>query len=147
MLWLSVRFSSHFNWRINVICPLLSGYESIALISFTFSGCTHLIQSACGCGSAFPLDKTCRLDLALPYHSMEKDLPPSQLIKCPSLFVLVCKSALYFFVCCLQLLSMEQPWTLVLDDPLANSFIAPATDDINDDHQLICKCSLFMIST
>ncbi|OWM74707.1 hypothetical protein CDL15_Pgr004670 [Punica granatum] len=35
-----------------------------------------------------------------------------------------------------KVLSMEEPWTLILDDPLANSFIAPATDDIKDDHQL-----------
>ncbi|MBA0696144.1 hypothetical protein Goari_002727 [Gossypium aridum] len=32
---------------------------------------------------------------------------------------------------------MTEPWTLILDDALANSFIAPATDDIKDDHQLI----------
>ncbi|XP_024973720.1 zinc finger protein ZPR1-like isoform X3 [Cynara cardunculus var. scolymus] len=36
----------------------------------------------------------------------------------------------------LQLLSIEEPWTLVLDDAMANSFIAPVTDDIKDDHQL-----------
>ncbi|KAK4781404.1 hypothetical protein SAY86_015506 [Trapa natans] len=35
-----------------------------------------------------------------------------------------------------KILSMEEPWTLILDDPLSNSFIAPATDDIKDDHQL-----------
>ncbi|GAB4834311.1 hypothetical protein Ancab_032563 [Ancistrocladus abbreviatus] len=35
-----------------------------------------------------------------------------------------------------KLLSLEEPWTLIIDDPLANSFIAPATDDIKDDHQL-----------
>ncbi|XP_037492415.1 zinc finger protein ZPR1 homolog isoform X2 [Jatropha curcas] len=35
-----------------------------------------------------------------------------------------------------KLLSLEEPWTLILDDGLANSFIAPATDDIKDDHQL-----------
>ncbi|XVF37539.1 hypothetical protein REPUB_Repub20aG0017500 [Reevesia pubescens] len=35
------------------------------------------------------------------------------------------------------ILSMAEPWTLILDDPLANSFIAPATDDIKDYHQLI----------
>ena len=38
-----------------------------------------------------------------------------------------------------QLLSLEEPWTLILDDVLANSFIAPLTDDIKDDHQLTCK--------
>ncbi|KAK8558233.1 hypothetical protein V6N13_038706 [Hibiscus sabdariffa] len=36
-----------------------------------------------------------------------------------------------------KILSMSEPWTLILDDALANSFIAPATDDIKDDHQLI----------
>ncbi|XVE84403.1 hypothetical protein DITRI_Ditri17bG0009800 [Diplodiscus trichospermus] len=36
-----------------------------------------------------------------------------------------------------KILSMTEPWTLILDDALANSFIAPATDDIKDDHQLI----------
>ncbi|KAF9683802.1 hypothetical protein SADUNF_Sadunf04G0052100 [Salix dunnii] len=35
-----------------------------------------------------------------------------------------------------KLLNVEEPWTLILDDALANSFIAPATDDIKDDHQL-----------
>ena len=41
----------------------------------------------------------------------------------------------------LQLLSFEEPWTLILDDALANSFIAPVTDDMKDDHQLTCKFS------
>ncbi|KAK6266336.1 hypothetical protein QUC31_017173 [Theobroma cacao] len=36
-----------------------------------------------------------------------------------------------------KILSMAEPWTLILDDALANSFIAPATDDIKDDHQLM----------
>uniref|UniRef100_A0A6N2N8V1 Zinc finger ZPR1-type domain-containing protein n=1 Tax=Salix viminalis TaxID=40686 RepID=A0A6N2N8V1_SALVM len=35
-----------------------------------------------------------------------------------------------------KLVNVEEPWTLILDDALANSFIAPATDDIKDDHQL-----------
>lgn len=35
-----------------------------------------------------------------------------------------------------KLLSLEEPWTLILDDALANSFIAPVTEDIKDDHQL-----------
>lgn len=39
----------------------------------------------------------------------------------------------------MQLLGLEQSWTLILDDALANSFIAPGTDDIKDDHQLTCK--------
>ena len=39
----------------------------------------------------------------------------------------------------LQLLSLEEPWTLIMDDALANSFVAPATDDIKDDDQLSCK--------
>ncbi|XWS35363.1 hypothetical protein CRYUN_Cryun21dG0119500 [Craigia yunnanensis] len=36
-----------------------------------------------------------------------------------------------------KILSMAEPWTLILDDALANSFIAPAIDDNKDDHQLI----------
>ncbi|GJS77844.1 zinc finger protein ZPR1-like protein isoform X1 [Tanacetum coccineum] len=36
-----------------------------------------------------------------------------------------------------SLMSIEEPWTLILDDALANSFIAPVTDDIKDDRQLI----------
>ncbi|XP_076927077.1 uncharacterized protein LOC143590505 [Bidens hawaiensis] len=35
-----------------------------------------------------------------------------------------------------KLLSLEEPWTLIMDDALANSFVAPACDDIKDDHQL-----------
>ncbi|KAL3522997.1 hypothetical protein ACH5RR_015831 [Cinchona calisaya] len=35
-----------------------------------------------------------------------------------------------------KLLSLEEPWTLIIDDALANSFVAPATDNIKDDHQL-----------
>ncbi|THG22417.1 hypothetical protein TEA_021449 [Camellia sinensis var. sinensis] len=35
-----------------------------------------------------------------------------------------------------KLLSVEDPWTLIIDDALANSFVAPATDDVKDDHQL-----------
>jgi zinc finger protein len=42
-----------------------------------------------------------------------------------------------------KLLSFEQPWTLILDDELANSFIAPVTDDIKDDHQLTCKLLVY----
>ncbi|KAA8544772.1 hypothetical protein F0562_019524 [Nyssa sinensis] len=38
-----------------------------------------------------------------------------------------------------KLLSVEEPWTLIMDDALANSFVAPATDDIKDDHQLTCE--------
>ncbi|KAB1210466.1 hypothetical protein CJ030_MR6G010762 [Morella rubra] len=34
-----------------------------------------------------------------------------------------------------KLLSLEEPWTLILDDALANSFIAPVTEDLRDDHQ------------
>ncbi|KAG5553918.1 hypothetical protein RHGRI_011702 [Rhododendron griersonianum] len=41
-----------------------------------------------------------------------------------------------FSVWASNLLSLEEPWTLILDDALANSFVAPATDDIQDDHQL-----------
>lgn len=42
----------------------------------------------------------------------------------------------------MQLLSLEEPFTLILDDALANSFIAPVTDDMKDDHQLMCKSFL-----
>ncbi|WCJ25151.1 ZPR1 zinc-finger domain protein [Euphorbia peplus] len=35
-----------------------------------------------------------------------------------------------------KLLSVEEPWNLILEDGLANSFIAPVTDDIKDDQQL-----------
>ncbi|KAL5811839.1 hypothetical protein ACOSQ3_026789 [Xanthoceras sorbifolium] len=35
-----------------------------------------------------------------------------------------------------KLTSLEESWTLILDDALANSFVAPVTDDIKDDHQL-----------
>lgn len=36
----------------------------------------------------------------------------------------------------IKLLNVDEPWTLILDDALANSFVAPVTDDIKDDHQL-----------
>ncbi|KAL8033917.1 hypothetical protein ABFX02_13G187400 [Erythranthe guttata] len=35
-----------------------------------------------------------------------------------------------------KLKSLEEPWTLIIDDALANSFVAPATDEIKDDTQL-----------
>lgn len=35
-----------------------------------------------------------------------------------------------------KLLNLEEPWTLIIDDALAASFIAPATDVIEDDKQL-----------
>ncbi|XP_059449638.1 uncharacterized protein LOC132180737 [Corylus avellana] len=35
-----------------------------------------------------------------------------------------------------KLLSLEEPWTLILDDALANSFVAPVTEDIKDDDQM-----------
>ncbi|CAN0880838.1 hypothetical protein LINGRAHAP2_LOCUS13870 [Linum grandiflorum] len=31
---------------------------------------------------------------------------------------------------------LEEPWTLILDDALENSFIAPARDELKDDHLL-----------
>ncbi|CAH8298279.1 unnamed protein product [Eruca vesicaria subsp. sativa] len=40
-----------------------------------------------------------------------------------------------------KLLSLEEPWTLILDDELANSFISPVTDDIKDDNQLTFNLS------
>lgn len=42
-------------------------------------------------------------------------------------------------------MSLKQPWTLIIDDALANSFVAPATDDIKDDKQLTCKSFLHLI--
>lgn len=47
----------------------------------------------------------------------------------------------------MQLLCLEEPWTLILDDALANSFVAPATDDIKDDHQLMCKPPSFHLDS
>ncbi|CAN6309236.1 unnamed protein product [Urochloa humidicola] len=35
-----------------------------------------------------------------------------------------------------KLLNLQEPWTLILDDGLAASFIAPATDKLEDDKQL-----------
>ncbi|XP_051125755.1 uncharacterized protein LOC127247782 [Andrographis paniculata] len=35
-----------------------------------------------------------------------------------------------------KLKSLEEPWSLIIDDALANSFVAPATDDMKDDTQL-----------
>ncbi|XP_018819943.1 uncharacterized protein LOC108990430 isoform X3 [Juglans regia] len=35
-----------------------------------------------------------------------------------------------------NLLSLEEPWTLILGDALANSFVAPVTDDVKDDEQM-----------
>ncbi|XP_074273601.1 uncharacterized protein LOC141597146 [Silene latifolia] len=35
-----------------------------------------------------------------------------------------------------KLLEVEEPWTLIIDDALANSFVSPITDDIKDDTQL-----------
>jgi hypothetical protein len=41
---------------------------------------------------------------------------------------------------------LEEPWTLILDDALANSFVAPVTEDIKDDHQMTCKFWFLQIS-
>uniref|UniRef100_A0A0E0AWH4 Zinc finger ZPR1-type domain-containing protein n=1 Tax=Oryza glumipatula TaxID=40148 RepID=A0A0E0AWH4_9ORYZ len=35
-----------------------------------------------------------------------------------------------------KLLSLQEPWTLIIDDGLAASFVAPATDSLEDDNQL-----------
>ncbi|KAK9716487.1 hypothetical protein RND81_06G236700 [Saponaria officinalis] len=35
-----------------------------------------------------------------------------------------------------KLLEVKEPWTLILDDALSNSFVAPITEDIKDDSQL-----------
>ncbi|KAJ6852761.1 zinc finger protein zpr1-like [Iris pallida] len=39
----------------------------------------------------------------------------------------------------LKLLSLEEPWTLIIDDAMANSFVAPTTDAIEDDTQLVVE--------
>ncbi|KAL5990861.1 hypothetical protein ACLOJK_011766 [Asimina triloba] len=36
-----------------------------------------------------------------------------------------------------KLVKAEEPWTLIIDDALANSFVAPKTDAIENDHQLV----------
>ncbi|KAG0475667.1 hypothetical protein HPP92_015353 [Vanilla planifolia] len=38
-----------------------------------------------------------------------------------------------------KLLDLEEPWTLVLDDALSSSFVAPVTDAMEDDKQLIVE--------
>lgn len=38
-----------------------------------------------------------------------------------------------------KLLNLEQPWTLIMDDAMASSFVSPATDDIEDDKQLVVE--------
>ncbi|KAL9278017.1 hypothetical protein ACSQ67_024759 [Phaseolus vulgaris] len=40
------------------------------------------------------------------------------------------------FFHCMRLLSLEEPWTLILDDALANSFVAHSVDDTKEDNQL-----------
>lgn len=37
----------------------------------------------------------------------------------------------------LTLQKVEEPWTLIIDDSLASSFVQPVTDVIEDDHQLL----------
>eukprot|EP00268_Persea_americana_P054899 TRINITY_DN633_c0_g1_i2.p1 TRINITY_DN633_c0_g1~~TRINITY_DN633_c0_g1_i2.p1 ORF type:complete len:500 (+),score=117.74 TRINITY_DN633_c0_g1_i2:289-1788(+) len=37
----------------------------------------------------------------------------------------------------LKLQKVEEPWTLIIDDSLASSFVQPVTDVIEDDHQLL----------
>ncbi|KAK1319716.1 hypothetical protein QJS10_CPB04g01917 [Acorus calamus] len=36
-----------------------------------------------------------------------------------------------------KILSVDEPWTLIIDDALSNSFISPVTESIEDDHQLL----------
>ncbi|XP_035550375.1 uncharacterized protein LOC108990430 isoform X2 [Juglans regia] len=48
----------------------------------------------------------------------------------------VCVAAKTVTLLLLQLLSLEEPWTLILGDALANSFVAPVTDDVKDDEQM-----------
>lgn len=42
-------------------------------------------------------------------------------------------------LCILQLLSLKKPWTLIIDDALAGSFISPAADSFEEDHKLVGK--------
>ncbi|CAI9760036.1 unnamed protein product [Fraxinus pennsylvanica] len=35
-----------------------------------------------------------------------------------------------------KLKNLDEPWTLIIDDALANSFVSPVTDDIKDDNEL-----------
>lgn len=39
----------------------------------------------------------------------------------------------------LKILELEGPWTLILDDALASSFVSPVTDDMKDDKQLVVE--------
>lgn len=39
----------------------------------------------------------------------------------------------------LKILELEEPWTLILDDALASSFISPITDALEDDKQLVVE--------
>lgn len=39
----------------------------------------------------------------------------------------------------LKILELEEPWTLILDDALASSFVSPVTDDMKDDKQLVVE--------
>ncbi|KAI4977965.1 hypothetical protein ZWY2020_014519 [Hordeum vulgare] len=41
-----------------------------------------------------------------------------------------------------KLLTLQEPWTLIIDDALAASFVAPATNLIEDDIQLLTACHL-----
>ena len=41
-----------------------------------------------------------------------------------------------FFAALESFITLDTPWTLVLTDPLANTFVAPCTEDLADDPRL-----------
>ena len=47
-----------------------------------------------------------------------------------------------FFASLEEFIALEKPWTLVLSDPLANTFVAPCTEDLADDPRLRMEVSL-----
>jgi len=46
---------------------------------------------------------------------------------------------LFLSLVTVQLLELEKPWTLILDDAMASSFVSPITDAMEDDKQLVGK--------
>ena len=46
---------------------------------------------------------------------------------------------LFLSLVTVQLLELEEPWTLILDDAMASSFVSPITDVMEDDKQLVGK--------
>ena len=46
-----------------------------------------------------------------------------------------------FFANLESFIALEEPWTLVLSDPLSNTFVAPCTEDLADDPRLSMQVS------